>query len=733
VAQQVQFEGQIHEFPDDFTPQDIQKALASLPKQAPQSYNGGWDWKPGMAVPQVSTPTNLSLTQRYRSGEPGIADPSGYPAPGGEAADTPSEAGGRLTNFSRPFASLMGAARVGESAAAAMPGPPALKAAAGVAAGAGTYLGIDGVLHRLQDYLQGGPPPSFKESLDSSVEQGLTNIAGEQLLNFGMRAAKPVVTKGLQQLIRLSPTVSQALASPELDTSALGKTLRALSLQGRIPGVMEDLFTPGAKEAAIQNSATVGKQMVAEKASQLSGKALSTVTDPEMLGRTVQTDVGNAWDAYLNKSNAQALSARLVAEGAPQQVVSPTLQSTYQALGVPIPAGVGTVVKGPISLNETLETANKYVKGIDQSTLPPTNDEAAGYRTAQQLIGSTNAQFDPQTGRLLRADPVGFGEAWDAKQNFGNNTSFSQTDVNLTPTERLNKALFHSMNNDIEAGIPAWDTPGKDAMKGWKAAKATVEERNLLFDPEGATVPTLKKIIDNANSPLPQVEATLADPQALQRALTAGEIDFKAGKGTNGPTGELSLGKATASKKDWAAARLQSAWSSGESVDDQGNPVLNIQKVQNAFNDPRMLNSNKLLFNSEGQSNINQLFKTIALTQSKPNGSWLPKVTAVRAGIRIAPALIGYGSGGASGALEGAASTVGAELGFSALTKLMTNPKTARILIHAAGGQALGMSEQMAARQISSAIEGLGLAVVDRDGTKKKGYLQEGQFQSNDQ
>jgi hypothetical protein len=700
VAQQVQFEGQIHEFPDDFTSQDIQKALASIPKQAP-----------------VTPPsTNPIVATLGKIGDWAAAGVRGMP----EAA----------ASMARPITAMAPALEAGTSAFAATPGPPIAKAAAGTLAAGGTYLGVDNLLQRLQSYLQGGPPPSFPEATESSAEQLAANEIGGKALGAGFRLLKSgpssLVSPTLEQLKRLQPTVSQALSSPEVGATPIGRTLRALSLNGRVPGVLEDLFTPGTKEANIQNSAAIGKQMVAEKASQLSGKALSTVTDPEMLSRTVQTDLGNAWDAYLDKSNAQAQSARVVAEGAPQQIVSPQIQATYQGLGLPIPAGVGTTVKGPIPLTETLETANKYVKGIDQSTLPPTNDEAAGYRAAQQLLGATNAQFDPQTGKLLRSDPISFGEAWDRKQDFGNNTSFSQTDVNLTPTQRLNKALFHSMNNDIEAGIPAWDTPGKDAMKGWKTAKATVEERNQVFSPEGATVPTLKNIIDNANSPLPQVEATLADSQALQRALTAGEINFKVGKGTTGPTGELSLGKATATKKDLAAARLQSAWSSGESLDDQGNPVLNIKSVQNSFSDPRMVNSNKLLFNSEGQSNINQLFKTIALTQAKPNGSWLPKVTAVRAGLGIVPALIGL----SSRSVESGAAVASAELGFSALARATTNPTVARILINLAGGQPLGMSEQMAARQIAAVIQGTTITLVGQDGTRQKVTVgKDGQFQ----
>ena len=470
--------------------------------------NDGSGWHPGMPVPKAPQgPSN-------GPGIPQTAAPLGYPAPSG---DSPSGIVARLTGVGKPLASFAPAIANANAAASATPGPPWAKAGVGAAVGAGTYFGVDALLNHLQNYLQGGPPPSFSEDAGDAASQLAGTEVGGRIIGAGLRTfGNKVVSPTLEQLKRLQPTVSQALSSPEVGATPLGRTLRALSLNGRVPGVLEDLFTPGTKEANIQNSATIGKQMVAEKASQLSGRAVSTVTDPEMLSRTVQTDLGNAWDAYLDKSNAQAQSARVIAEGAPQQIVSPQIQATYQGLGLPIPAGVGTTVKGPIPLTKTLETANKYVKGIDQSTLPPTNDEAAGYRAAQQLLSATNAQFDPQTGKLLRSDPISFGEAWDRKQDFGNNTSFSQTDVNLTPTQRLNKALFHSMNNDIEAGIPAWDTPGKDAMKGWKAAKATVEERNQVFSPEGATVPTLRNIVDNANSPLPQVEATLADSQALQ-------------------------------------------------------------------------------------------------------------------------------------------------------------------------------------------------------------------------
>jgi hypothetical protein len=114
------------------------------------------------------------------------------------------------------------------------------------------------------------------------------------------------------------------------------------------------------------------------------------------------------------------------------------------------------------------------------------------------------------------------------------------------------------------------------------------------------------------------------------------------------------------------------------------------------------------------------------MTQQKMMGSWIPKVTAVRGGLMLASGLL---TGTLSHSLETGAATIGAELGIGAIAKAMSNPDVARILVAAAAGQPLNMSEQMASRKLMSVIQGAAVTLRGADGSKEEGsFDREGKF-----
>lgn len=623
-------------------------------------------------------------------------------------------------------ASVLPAVAAGSTAAKFTPGGPIPKSIVGATAAAATYLPLHGALQRVQNYLSG------ENEEDTPLTDLAVNEAGGAAIKGVMKVGKAVLPPTMEALAKLSPTFSQFASSPEAGGVA--------NLLSKGTKYVEDLFAPGAKGAAVSNSGRLASGEIADQASQLSGRAKSTVQNPHFFAQKIQTeDLQNAYKVYTDQSNKQAGIVNLFAEGAPQVVQSTTpvisqdleglaksqtgkkfanLPSEQQTAVLDLAKQAGIqpydqaatqrVVKGPIQLNGTLQKAKALVDSTKDLKYGPTPDSVEGLNVASRLLNSTNAKFDPQTGGLLSADPVGFREAWDLKQHFGENTDFGGG--KLTQTEKAYKDLFHSMNDDIESSIPSWDQ-NKQAINAWRNSKATVEERNLTFAPKGSDVPTLDKIIDKSSSPLPSIEATLADPVALQRALNSGKVKF--------PSGDV---YANNTRQDLGAARLQQIWEKGF---DQTKGTVNAGQVQNAFNDPRFFEQNKMLYSQQSRDNINELLKNVALTQEKPSASWVNKVLLTRAGLALTPTLFGL----ATGSLVHTGEVALGELGMSAVGHALVNPTIARGLINLTSGKALGMSEAAFARRVASAIQGSAIALTGTDGSQTKGTIdKDGKF-----
>lgn len=635
------------------------------------------------------------------------------------------DAAGNAVKDAKPF-SIAPALTAGETVAGLTPGGLVPKAIAGGVAAGTAYFGLHGALNRIQNYLKG------TNEDDNPATDLAINEAGTGVAKGVMKAGKAVLPPTMEALAKLSPTFSQFASSPEAGGVA--------NLLSKGTKYFEDLFAPGAKSAAVSNSGRLASGEIADQASKLSGRAKSTVQNPHFFAQKIQTDdLQNAYKAYTDQSNKQAGIVNLFAEGAPQVVQSTTpvisqdLEGLAQSqtgkkfanlppeqqtavLDLAKQAGIQPydqaatqrVVKGPIQLNGTLQKAKALVDSTKDLQYGPTPDSVEGLNVASRLLNSTNAKFDPQTGGLLSADPVGFREAWDLKQHFGENTDFGGG--KLTQTEKAYKDLFHSMNDDIESSIPSWDQ-NKQAINAWRNSKATVEERNLTFAPKGSDVPTLDKIIDKSSSPLPSIEATLADPVALQRALNSGKVKF--------PSGDV---YANNTRQDLGAARLQQIWEKGF---DQTKGTINAGQVQNAFNDPRFFEQNKMLYSQQSRDNINELLKNVALTQEKPSASWVNKVLLTRAGLALTPALFGL----ATGSLVHTGEVALGELGMSAVGHALVNPTIARGLINLTSGKALGMSEAAFARRVASAVQGSAITLTGTNGSQTKGTIdKDGKF-----
>jgi hypothetical protein len=591
----------------------------------------------------------------------------------------------------RPF-SIPAAAEVAGTAASMTPGGLIPKAIVGGTAGAATYVGLDSLLQKLS-----GHEPDLG---DSATQLGINEI-GNQTVQAFMRGAKGVLPYAKQALGKLEPTFSQ------LTDSKLGK-------------FVEDVFAPSQKAGAITNSAGLSRDELLAASKKLSGRATSTLEDPQYHSSVITTNhLSNALDSTFQEADKQATAAKLIAKSNPQTVIT---QPAQQIGPLQIPAQTKTV-EGPIALSSTLEKANQIIEDSKGLVLGPTNEQKPLINEAYKLVGSTNAKFDPKSGKLISADPLGFEEAWNQKQAFDSQGGWNKSRNDITHTDNQFRGFSKSLNEDIDDSIANWQNdPNKLAAKAWANSKATVAQRNqIFFNPD--TSRTLGDIIQSSDSTMPSVTDIIKDPNKLQRALNAGNIKF--------PSGTVNSSNI---KGDLGAYNLMRTFEDAKAIDPKNPGKLSIdaKQLQTAWNDPKFTESKKLLYNSQQRADYDQLFKNIAFTQEKQNvvGSYLSKVWLARAGMTIAPSLL---TGYLTGSVEHAAGVAGVELGAMGLAKIMTNPKAARFLVSAAAGQPLNASEQTVARTLVSAIQGVTISLKGQDGTDQKGsFDRDGHWTADD-
>jgi hypothetical protein len=330
-----------------------------------------------------------------------------------------------------------------------------------------------------------------------------------------------------------------------------------------------------------------------------------------------------------------------------------------------------------------------------------TDDNKLIGNEVHQILNSLN----PVAGK---AQPIPFENAWDMKQDLdkiGYGDKFSPA------IRRQFKDLSTLLNDDIEQSLSRWtNDPNKEGLKAWKTSKDLVGQRNAIFNPDRSGN-KLGDIIEDADSPLPAVNKILADPLQVKRALSTGGIKV------NGQS--IS---ANNMRQDLGAAKLIDMRDNAITADPLGKGSnLSGQALLDQWNDPKFQDQKKMLFNQTQRADYDQLFKNISITQQKQNpaGTWMNKYALVKGGLLLGPSLV---AGSMSGMEHGLA-IAGIEIPMVALSKIMTNHDSARALIAATSGQALGMSQQNFARTLFGALKGATVSIVGADGTKTSGTL----------
>lgn len=204
----------------------------------------------------------------------------------------------------------------------------------------------------------------------------------------------------------------------------------------------------------------------------------------------------------------------------------------------------------------------------------------------------------------------------------------------------------------------------------------------------------LKQLIETDDSPMPVIDKIISDPKQLERTLNSGKV-------ANVPSLNI--------RRDLKGYSTNQIMRNAKNLDGS----LNADKLVQQWNNPEFLNSKNQLFSKTDQGNINDLFDAFKRTQQgAPTGGNL-KFGLIRGTMTLSPVMLTHYLSGPAGMV-----LAGVELGGAALAKAMTNPKTARLLVSAAQGVPLGVSDQYASRVISSALKGTIVNAIDDKGNK---------------
>jgi hypothetical protein len=610
---------------------------------------------------------------------------------------------GNVVGDAKPF-SIPAAISAGTTMAGMVPGGPIPKTIAGVGTAAATYVGLHGALDRAKRYLKGEPEGS---DLPDAAEDLAINEVGSRAAGAayrGIKAASPGMLGGLVGLLQKVPGLNfdptSVMTDGQVDLTKLKPTLSAYLQSGDssiakgvapIAKTVEDLFSPGSKAAALKESGAAAQQETTNLASQVSGRKNPTIAS---LGGQVQADFSNALDSTFKAADQQAKMAKLVAQGNPQQTMT------------------GDVVNGPILPRGALEKANQIIQSHAGDFLGPQQEEIPLINQAKKLIDSTGAKFDPQTGQLLSANPVGFEDAWNQKQAWDDYGGWQKARGDVTHTDQQFRGMTAALNDDIDNSIAKWQNdPNKLAANAWKQSKAIVQERNSTFFTPGSST-KLGDVINDADSELPSLDAILNDPQKTQRALNSGNVKINGQQITSENT-----------RRDLQGYKLIQMRDNAYTVDpqDPNKMVFNGQKLANQWSDPRFQQTKNILFNKTQQQDYSDLFKNIAITQDPQSkfGTYMNKIQVAKAGFMLAPAILaGYTSG-----MERGGEVLGLEVGMNALGRLMSNHDTARAFTAAVAGKPLEMSEQQFARKLVAGLQGTTLTLVSQGGKREQGQF----------
>ena len=245
-------------------------------------------------------------------------------------------------------------------------------------------------------------------------------------------------------------------------------------------------------------------------------------------------------------------------------------------------------------------------------------------------------------------------------------------------------------------------------------AKGVQDLHDSLFDERGLA----GLVADPNNSAISAIDNIINDSQQLERALKSANLPIPGTKGVTSPQLRKDLQGYYINKLIQDAGERDAT--TGKLKD------FSADKLWKSFTDPNKTESMKLLFdNAQQRADLTQFFKNIARVDEKAKAGFITgsKILNVGGSIALASSLLGSGLSGHTAGL------VGLKLGGGAIAKLMTNPKTARLMVAIGQGVPLGTSQQYVSRTLADALNGLTVTAISKDDREIRGRFEDGKFE----
>jgi hypothetical protein len=209
------------------------------------------------------------------------------------------------------------------------------------------------------------------------------------------------------------------------------------------------------------------------------------------------------------------------------------------------------------------------------------------------------------------------------------------------------------------------------------------------------------------------VDKVIANPKLLESTLTAAQ--------SNGVGENL---KRTLQSYQFQKIYNAAAERSLSGTKATNNVVrMNPDTIDKMWLDPKMQDSLGKLYTSKQRADISQFFKNVQATQDKIQSNPIAKkLFVLHGGVGIATGLL---TGNVAAAPIASMSTFIAAEGVG---RLLTNTKTARLMVRLAGGEALGMSDEFAGKLLSQVLTGSTVALMDAEGNKTPVKVENGKF-----
>lgn len=570
-------------------------------------------------------------------------------------------------------------------------GNPAL----GFAAGAGT----DMLLQQLQSKIA-----------KSKNRTTLADLAGTDKGGFGETVANGIQNNALNELMGkvfdkvggklkglVSPTVDPALESLKPTFSQYGNNPKSIS------SVIENIWNPGGKSAALNNSADLARGQVGDLVKKISGRSLSVV--PDITNDVLGKDVQNISRISVDNLNSRFDDGKRTVETIGKLNSAPVVNTQTLPSGNVNPFPKTTQIEAPIQLNNTVKAAEDFLKERqkfygNQGFQSATDSDKKLITQAQTILSHTNNGQNPipyRDAMDLLHGPNGDG---------GLNGMSSLKPGELNQTKSIQSQFADSLHNDIEGSISKWNDPGKTALKGYQDSRVAAETKKLLY--EGGNV---KQLVENVNSPISQIDSALKDPIQTQRLLNASQ--FNGLKSQN-------------MRQDLAGYRLNQIWQKA----DNGAKGIDGNALLSEWNNPEMAKTKDLLYSKQTQDQIGEFFNNVNKVSQSGVGGNYQKIRMTMRGLELSSSLFtGIVSGNPLHGLSAAGGFAAMELPMLGVAKILSNPARAQILQKLIIGAPLESSEAQAGRLLMSGLNGMTVGLLNSKGEKVNVQVRDGKVE----